>query len=300
MTDVNIQNSSTTSTPPDGASSAEGSKDQIMQEIDAMFGQPGDGDDKPTKGKTQADGFKRTADGSIIDTTPQMAKDKFASKEGPKTVEEQLREFQSRYDKRDADYKKLEADYQSRKGAEDLLIQLKEDAEVRRAFIQELEPELIKPKDPYAFVKEGLAKEFGDDFTPMSDATPGTEEHIKSQLYQIRMNELFEESRKQGQVPEGFTQLMERRQKAQAEEAQKMEAAKAKLLQDMKWDDQAYSSFIGWAKALQPHHLAKIYQGAKTASRGTHVPSLANIPGGNNLSSDTANLKTELDSFFGK
>ena len=207
-------------------------------------------------------------------------------------------QFQSNYDKTAAELKKeREAVEQQYKPIAEFFHQIYEDDEVRRAFISELEPELIKPKDPHSFIKERLSKEFGEDFDPdLSD------DKLKARMYNVRMEQLFKEALdgNKASTPKSLKELREQR-KRQAEDKQKDALAeKQRIIGELKWDENTYNDWLTWAQKIKPLDLAKLKDRIDKQSRksqGAFAPFIGNIPGGKPVALNQ--FKQELDAFFG-
>lgn len=208
-------------------------------------------------------------------------------------AEEIIKKLQSTKDKYrtqlDVTSKKLE----QLQPLESFLNQIYEDAEIRRAFIAELEPELIKPKDPYTALQEQLGKEFGADFTPDDDEAK--KPFTPSWRYYKRVDELLKNVNEQAQMPKSLKELREER-KRQKEAAQRSaEEEKLKILSTMKWQDEHYNHFTKWVGSLSGTDLAKIYTYAMR--KQSKAPQLATASGGTSYTPNS--IVAELNKFFG-
>jgi len=277
----NIQNSQTTSSDQQVVNSSEQGKSSLSStELDSIFGQAGD------VSAGMGTGTPETVQGQ----------QQFS---GPQDWEKMAKTFQSNYDKTKAEYEKVAKEMQEvYHPTVEFLNQIYEDAEVRQAFIAELEPDLIKQKDPYAHVQEALAKEFGTDFTPDRDeaATPGT----KSWFYNFRAQKLAEEVLAKGsKTPPSLKALREKRQKEV--ELQKQEAAtlRQEIIAKLKWDDATYNRFAEWGNKSKLSDFAEMYdriEKFKNRQNNFNPPSVSSIPGSAAMSNQ---YKQELDKFFG-
>ena len=208
-------------------------------------------------------------------------------------AEEVIKKLQSTKDKYrtqlDMTSKKLE----QLQPLEQFLTQIYEDEEVRRAFISELEPDLIKPKDPYSVLQEQIAKEFGADFNP--DDEEAKKPFTTSWRYFRRVEELLKSANETKSVPKSLKELKEERKKQREASQQQAEQEKLKVLSTMKWQDEQYNHFASWVGKLSGTDLAKIY--TYTLRKQGKAPNLVNQSGG---TSYTPNAQiAELNKFFG-
>lgn len=209
------------------------------------------------------------------------------------SAEEIIKKLQSTKDKYrsqlDVSSKKLE----QLQPLESFLTSIYEDAEVRRAFIAELEPDLVKPKDPYQALQEQLGKEFGSDFTPDDDEAK--KPFSTSWKYYRRVDELLKDVNSQKSVPKSLKELKEERAKQRELAKQQADEERAKILATMKWQQNQYDSFANWVGKLSGIDLAKIYTYAMR--KQGKAPNLVTQSGG---TSYTPNATiAELNKFFG-
>lgn len=168
-----------------------------------------------------------------------------------------------------------------------------EDAEMRRAFIAELEPDLVKPKDPYDVLKEELDKEFGADYVP--DEEEAKRPFTTSWKYYKKMDELLQKSKENKTLPKSLKELQEeRRKQKELLKAQQLED-KAKLLATMKWQEEHYNNFATWVSKLSSVDLAKIYTFAMR--KQGKAPNIVGQPGGTSYTPNQ--IDAELKKFFG-
>jgi hypothetical protein len=170
---------------------------------------------------------------------------------------------------------------------------LYEDAEVRRAFIAELEPDLVKPKDPYDVLKEQLEKEFGQDYTP--DEEEAKKAFSTSWKYNRKMDDLLAKVKENNTLPKSLSELKENRKKQRELLKQQQAEEKVKLLAQMKWQDDSYNNFADWAGKLSSVDLAKIYTFAMR--KQGKAPNMVAHPGGTSITPNKFNA--ELTKFFG-
>lgn len=208
-------------------------------------------------------------------------------------AEEIIKKLQSTKDKYrtqlDVASKKLE----QLQPLESFLNQIYDDEEVRRAFIAELEPELIKPKDPYVALQEQLGKEFGESFTPDDDEAkrPFTE----SWRYYKRVDELLKSIEDRPQLPKALKEIRAERKRQKEIAAQSAAEERLKILSTMKWQDESYDHFAKWVASLSGTDLAKIY--SFTLRKQGRAPQLATTVGGTSTTPNT--IAAELNKFFG-
>lgn len=258
--------------------------DPVMQDIDSMFGDPGDDsssktkvkpDSSPSKGVTYKDG------------------DPFGGPGSPRNLDASLQKLQSERDKYKSQIDQMNKDLQQYKSVADFTNSLWDDVEARHAFIATLEPDLVKPKDPLTFVKEELKKEFGEEFSPNADSV----DPIQAQLYNARMQELYGEwKNKRSGLPKDLNDLRARRSAAKQKALKEAQAEKDKIMQDFKWDDSAWDEFSKWGSGFRLYHLAKVYNRAK-GNMGRTAPQLALGRGGQPLTQ--GKYKAQLDEMFG-
>lgn len=170
---------------------------------------------------------------------------------------------------------------------------LYEDAEVRRAFIAELEPDLVKPKDPYDVLKEQLDKEFGQDYIP--DEEEAKKPFSTSWKYYKKMDELLTKVKENKTLPKSLSELKEDRKKQKELLKQQQADEKVKLLAQMKWQDESYNNFADWVSKLSSVDLAKIYTFAMR--KQGKAPNMVAQPGGTSFTPNKFNA--ELKGFFG-
>lgn len=212
--------------------------------------------------------------------------------------EEYVRKLQSQADKAAYAVKQLEAQNKELSGAADFVNQLYEDEAVFKAFVAEINPELVKPPNPEDYIRNSLGKEFGSDFVPDE-----AEENIRGSrtwMYNKRADDLYNEAiTKSSKKPETIAQIRERRAKAQQEFQLKAEQEKHAILSEFKWSDADYNGFLNWANKVNTMDFAKLYQygQSKKNAHKSSSPNLATLPGRTPLG-DSAYSK-ELDNFFG-
>ena len=212
-----------------------------------------------------------------------------------KSPDDLIKDWQSRHDRLQAEHDQVKQKFNSYEG---FMNNFENDPEFRRAVIHKFEPDLLKPKDPLTFVKEGLAKEFGD-FKPNPDAEVGSDEYLKSQLYQSRMNELHKEATSQKVIPKTLEEVLQAREDAKNAQIQEVNALKEKVMAERKWTEDTWKGFTKWAKSLTADYLAKRYDAALQQQKGrrTQMPNLATAPGGTSPNMDGQD-QFNLDQFF--
>ena len=252
-------------------------------EIDKIFGNPDSNEDDSGSIIPGSDG--EPASGAV-------SKDEHDEFTGL-NADEVIKKLQSTKDKYrtqlDVTSKKLE----QLQPLEQFLSSVYEDAEVRRAFIAELEPDLVKPKDPYQTLQEQLGKEFGADFAPDDDEAK--KPFTASWKYYRRVDELLKDAGSKKSVPASLKELKEERRLQREASKKASEDERAKVLATMKWSDDSYNNFAGWVGKLSGVDLAKIYTYAMR--KQGKVPQLANTSGGTSYTPNT-NI-AELNKFFG-
>ena len=265
--------------------------DPVMSDIEVLFG-------KET-GVDSSDGADtRNQRATSSQKTTFSDEDPFASNKRnmPRDPEALLRQLQSERDQARAEVQKTQAEVQKYKTYEDFLASIQEDKELRHAFIAELEPELVKPKDPLTFIQEGLKKEFPG-FTPNADET--NMYGSPTWLYNERAKDLFTEWKSKATVPPTLKELKAKRTAArQAAQAAALQE-KQQVVSDLKWDENTWESFVGWVGKVKTTHMAKIWDKIqKQAMSKSPAPFAVGQSGGSAFSPST--YQSHLDTMFGK
>lgn len=268
--------------------------DEIMQDLEAMFGNDGSsaasGDGSGASGMTDPDdllGIQSNKDGK-----QQKPKDTFDGM----TAEQRAAHFQSLYNKLENEYKQVKPEYEKYKNVADFVNQVYEDPQVKQAFLAELAPDLVQPKDPYDTLQEQLGKEFGEDFVP--DEDEAQKPLSKSWRYLKRVDELYTKlAQQQPQVPKTLKQLREERENQLKQANEEAEKERMQIMNDMKWSQTDWNNFSSWATKLKGKHLARWYQGLR--NRKGSAPNLVNQIGGT-PAKGMPEVFQNLDNFFGK
>jgi len=270
----------------DGNASSDSTSTQTpdLNNLDKLFGvEEGGKNFKPdtkTEGRVSFDDLKSDGDSSKV--------------QGQKSYEDTLRLLQSERDKAFAKAQKLESDVKEKESLAAFIEALYKDQEVRRSFIAEVEPELMKPKDPFSLIKEKLGKEFGEDFTPDRDDVnvAGT----KSWLYNKRAELMLNEMNQKHDTPLPIKELLKQREQQKVEAMRAAEAEKRETMQKLNWDEAAWNGFAQWMKSGNTLGFGQIYD-RLTKGSGTQPPYVTNQPGFNNR--NTSNEFDNLKKFFG-
>lgn len=267
------------------AEQLEGESTEVSTDIDELFGVPSE-DSEATEGAlpTEAQAFE----GSATEKQPDYS---------GMTHEELARMFQSKFDKAQAELQKIKPKAEKADSLETFVNELYENQEVRRAFLAQLEPDLVKPKDPYAALEEQLKKEFGEDFYPDDDEAK--KPLTPSWRYYKRLDDLYDKAKSQQnvQLPKTLEQIRTEREAFKEQQRKADSEMKNKVLATMKWSDNDYKSFAGWVYKLSALDLAKIYNYAQTRKSGAKAPNLAAQSGSR---AHTPNeIASELKRFFG-
>ena len=213
------------------------------------------------------------------------------------TPDELARMFQSKYDKAQAELQTIKPKVERADSLEGFVNSLYENEEVRRAFLAEVEPDLVKPKDPYVALEEQLKKEFGEDYVP--DDEDAKKPLTTSWKYYKRLDDLYKVAQTTKEIlPKTLKELRADRKTKQDELATQNATMKTDILTKMKWQDADYQRFTQWASALSGADLAKIYNFAQgRRASAPNAPNLASQSGGTAFMPNEIN--TELDKFFG-
>jgi hypothetical protein len=187
------------------------------------------------------------------------------------------RSFQSRYDRSQEEIKQLQSTLQQKAKIENFLAEVMDDEQVFEAFVAELRPELIKPKDVSEQIQTALKKEFGEEFEPDDSKVriPGS----KDWLYAKKAEELYTKLTTSGAdriLP--LKELRALRENQQREQEALVQREIATVKQQMRWDDTQLQGFQQWAAQVKPVDLAQIYL-SLTQSAQIRTPFAANHNG---------------------
>lgn len=291
MPEQNIPNDTNTSLPPEGL--GEGQFD-----LDKIFGSEGGTSSKGVVKKdipSGGDGLP-PVESDIFKGVTSVGRTDFKGQNDnmPKNPQDVIAKLQSERDKALSQVKDWEAQASGWKTANDFLGQLESDADVRRAFMHELEPELVKPKNPYDLIQEALKGEFKD-FTPNPD-----EANIfgsQTWVYNQRAQELLTEAKTKYAIPESLKGLREKR-KADATKAHEGALKeKQEIMTQLQWQDATWGGFTKWMQSSAGLDFAKIYQHLLRQSNTQPKP--LSTQRGLNYESNTGSPFEELNQFFG-
>ena len=284
--------------------SSEAQTPDIPDDIDLLFGDPADDAAGSPTGNTSPGHHSKNVqiDNTNLDEgfgekkhTSNEPVQQFTKPKPDVDWKAEATKFQSMYDKQVQASKEME----SYKTAYDFINELYESPETRKAFIAELEPDLLKPEDPYTYVQNSLVKEFGEGFTPDNNAEPGSQEWLRARAYDARMNHLLNEAYSKGnETPETLKELRARQKKDSEKQQQAFAREKADLMKEFNWNDGDWENFEKFANKITTKHLGKLFSKAqKSTTKGSSVPNLVNVPGSSTSSND--NYFDELKGFFG-
>lgn len=257
---------------------------ELSRDIDALFGQP-------------------TSDSLNEGGTPPENKDfgELDEQGQPDYTgmnhEDLAKLFQSRYDKAQAELTKVKPKVERAESLESFINELYENQEVRRAFLAQVEPDLVKPKDPYVALEEQLKKEFGEDFLP--DDNEAKKPFTESWRYYKKLDDLYSKinTNQNTQLPKTLEVVRAERKATLAAQKTADDEMKQKVLSTMKWQENDYKSFAGWVYKLSALDLAKIYNFAQQRRTVGHAPSVANQSG--SKAHTPSEIASELNKFFG-
>lgn len=257
---------------------------ELSTEIDALFGTPAS--DSGSEGDDSAGGDPFAGDNDGVGQ-PDLT---------GMSHEELAKMFQSKYDRAQAELNKTQPKVKRADSLESFVNDLYEKPEVRRAFLAQVEPDLVKPKDPYVVLEAQLKKEFGEEFIP--DEEDAKKPFTSSWRYYKRLDDLYTKEQSQSAtLPKTLEELRTERTAKLADQQRADADMKTKVLSTMKWSDNDYKTFGDWVYKLSALDLAKIYNYAQQRRRGPAVPNLANAPGGR--ASTPNEIASELKKFFG-
>lgn len=268
--------------------------DPIMQDIEALFG------DKDS-GAASGDGLGASGiqdPDTLLGIPPKnkSGEPQQTSSFDGMTAEQRAKHFQSLYNKLEQEYKEVKPQYEKYKSVAEFVNQVYEDPQVKQAFLAELAPDLVKPKDPYDALQEQLGREFGEDFVP--DEDEAQKPLSKSWRYLKRVDELYTKLTKdQPSVPKSLKELREERERLVREANEKAEQERVEILNDMKWSTSDWNEFANWVPKLRGKHLARWYQHLRK-QKGS-APNLMSHSGGTPVKS-IPEVFQDLDNYFGK
>jgi hypothetical protein len=257
------------------------------ESIDAIFGTTHD-DESFEGSRIPEDGTSQSSPGDEYENQNFLSK---------KTPQQFIAELQSGKDKAFNEIENLKKQNEELAGAAQFVHQLYEDPETFKAFVAEVDPNLVKPSSPEDYIKTNLEKEFGEDFVPDDSeaSTPGS----RTWLYNKRANDLYGEAMKaSGQVPQTISELRKNRAKQQEESKAAAEKERSDIMAKFKWTDNDWQSFLQWGGKLSTMDLAQIRAYSLSKAKGNpSIPNLAGAPGGNTLP-DNAYV-SHLNNMFG-
>lgn len=222
--------------------------------------------------------------------------DPFGKEGMPKDPEALLKKLQSERDSTRAQNQKLSAELKQVKPIAEFVSSLYEDETARHAFIADLEPELLKPKNPLTFIQEGLKKEFGEEFTPNPEETNifGSQTWLYNERAKDLLSEYKEKSKK---TPTTLKELKEQRKRDHDSAALDAQTQRREVMEKFKWDDGVWDEFSKWASSVKLVHMGLLFNNIKS-KKGLTAPNIAGQSGGRPLA--PAKIQAELDNMFGK
>ena len=280
-----LSGEASTEQKPEGVPAEEAQMSELSKDIDALFGAPASDSGEeggPTEGGD--DPFTVPTDGEGQPDYTGMSHEELAKM------------FQSKYDVAQAELNKATPKVARADSLESFVNDLYEKPEVRRAFLAQVEPDLIKPKDPYVVLEAQLKKEFGEEFIP--DDVEAKRPFTESWRYYKRLDDLYTKEQKAStQLPQTLEEMRTERTTKLSEQKTADAEMKQKVLTSMKWSDNDYKSFGNWVFKLSAMDLAKIYNFAQQRRRSPAAPNLASQSGGR--PSTPNEIASELTKFFG-
>lgn len=276
MPDPNVQQEGQTSIKRD---------QEGLVEIDELFGSTGE--------DVQDQGLTPSEDESFgtSDKPVQDEKDDYTGL----NLNQLASKLQSNLDKTKNELDKAKQKLTEREGLETLFHNIYEDPEIRRAFIAEVEPDLIKPQDPYEAVAQRLKKEFGEDFTPDDDEAK--KPLTQSWRYHRRVDELLKQAESnQNKFPKSLKELREARNSQLKTMKEQLETQKKDIMTKMKWDDNTWKGFEDWGKKFNLANLATVFNYARKKGKGMQPPHLSSQSSSGPTSRGSM---AEIDKFFG-
>lgn len=268
-----------------GQSKTSASKDQNL-DVDSFFGGPAFKDPEPPQSKTNTNNNDSNTADSDDDSFTGLSH------------EQVIKKLQSIKDKAKQRVKQLESELEEVRPIKEVYNKIIADPIVRRAFIAELEPELIKPNNPYDTVRQHLAEKFGADFIP--DKDEATIPFTPSWEYIREANEMLKKLESEGgTVKKTLQQIRQEQAELAKKQQQQLAEFKEKMKTKYKWTDETFEQFQRWGSKVGLDDLGVYFDFLmKKASQKNQAktPNLAGVRGGSNLPNE---VKAELDKFFG-
>lgn len=188
--------------------------------------------------------------------------------------------WQSRHDKKDAQFRELEQRVTKLSEYERFVMELESDPAVRRAVFHQLDPELFQSsvRDIDSLVVADLKKEFGEEFQPDPSKRdmPGPDRR-----YFKRMDELYSkyETTSKTQV-QTLKQIREQKALAQQAEQQKHQETYNRILKMAQGNTQVVDYFFKWIPSADPAVLFSMFMMGLRQNRPSPTGGLINQAGG--------------------
>lgn len=275
-------------------------------DIDKIFGNETAGDDKLGDGnsdkraqppwKSDADAFSDVKEAARAQEAATKKQDSFDDQQQyVKNPQLSLSKLQSERDVLKSELEKVRTQATDWKTAYDFLGELDNDAEIRRAYFAELEPELFKPSDPYSSIKTKLEKEFGD-FTPNPD-----EVNIfgsKTMVYNERAKDLLSDAREKAKAltPGNLKEIRSKRKSLKEKESALAITQKQDIMKELDWTETTWDGFANYMQVTQGMEFAKTYN---YMLRKSSTPQPLATQTGKNWKSGQDDVFKELNEFYG-
>ncbi len=195
-----------------------------------------------------------------------------------------LRTYQSKYDTLDAAHNKLVKDTDIYQQDSELLRAMAEDKGLLRAYVNQVNPDLLSGLDSGSSIKEQLKTEFGDEYTPTlsRDEAERTDPGGTDWKYYNRLDTLAKEM--SGNSEHTFT-IKEYLAKIEANnkiEDGKFEVAINQTKLELKMNDNEVKAVSDWGNNLKFKDLVRIHRLLRAFP--TRNPDITKVPGNEALS----------------
>jgi hypothetical protein len=211
-----------------------------------------------------------------------------------------IRTYQSKYDSITAEHTKLLNEHEKARKAVEFLNTLPEDENLLYAFINEVKPGLIKPKDVSVALKEALSKEFGEGFKPELSREEADREDPGGTdwRYYRKLDELYQDISKGksgtnvNSIKEILAEREAQRKLQDAEYQSEIETAKTKF----KMSDEEVKNTVEFGSKLKFADLVRITRLLQKIPNAK-IGSVENLSG--SVTSQSTNRQNFLKNIYG-
>jgi len=174
-----------------------------------------------------------------------------------------IRTLQSQKDKTRADYDKLSKQFEEKDRIAGLVDQMVDDEGLLLAFVRQLKPDLVKPLDLGTQLKEQLQKEFGEDFKPTltRDEAERDDPFGKDARYYMKVDALKAKLLQDGgQENLTIKEYLAKKKQLQETENAKYEMEREQIKQQYKMSDLEVKAVSDWALKLKFKDLVEVHR----------------------------------------